>query len=128
MRTYALEWVVRPPAGAMLHVLGADDAGRPPRGLDSARIEEGIDAPFSVFRPSPERSVHVRIEFIASAARYVLNRRWHRRQRFTQKPDGRALLELGPVSREEVEAWVRSWGAGARMVSMRPARRGNRAR
>jgi predicted DNA-binding transcriptional regulator YafY len=122
IRTYALEWVVAEGREKALDVLHASVAGYPPRGIDSARIEEAIDAPFSVFRPSPDRSVRARVQFSPEQARYVMGRRWHRRQRVSRRADGGVVLELGPVNRDELEAWVRAWGPGARLMTVRSRR------
>jgi hypothetical protein len=122
VRTYALESLIFPAKGSALALVSASDTRPLPPRFAEATIAEAIDAPFSMFRPTPERSVRVRVAFGRREARYVVNRRWHRRQRVTQTPDGGVVLELGPVDRDEVMAWIRSWGDGARLVEMSPAK------
>jgi predicted DNA-binding transcriptional regulator YafY len=123
VRTYALEWIVQTENCPALTVLDQAHSGPQPHRLDEARIEEAIDAPFSMFRPSPDRSVRVRVRFDAREARYVVGRRWHRRQRITRTKDGGVIVEFGPADRHEVEVWLRGWGDGAKLLSMKAMRR-----
>jgi len=122
VRTYALESVVFPPSGPALEALDARDSGTPPPRLAEATIAEAIDAPFSMFRPTPDRSVFVKVSFGPRDARYVRDRRWHRRQRLSPTPDGGVILEFGPADRDEVAAWLRTWGDGARVLELRRAK------
>jgi len=108
VHTYALERFRSPVAWA------AGDVS-PPAGLEGARILDGIDDPFSVFPPSHNGAmVHVR--FTPEEARYVVNRAWHRTQKWKRRRDGSVDLMFGPADLDEAAAWVRQWGPGVRVI------------
>lgn len=60
--------------------------------------------------------VKVRIRFDDFAARLVSERLWHSSQRIRDLGDGAVELSLELASLEEVERWVLSWGAHARVL------------
>ena len=72
VRTFALEGVVLQKQGPTVRVLSTLDSGPPPSNLDAAVIDEAIDSPFSITRPSPENGVHVRVTFSPVVARYIV--------------------------------------------------------
>lgn len=58
----------------------------------------------------------VRIRFDASAAFYIRERRWHPSQELQALPGGGVELSLRLSSLAEVERWILSWGAHARVL------------
>ena len=58
----------------------------------------------------------VRIRFIGWAAQIVRERAWHASQRLTELGEGGLELELRLSSLVEVERWVLSFGAHARVI------------
>jgi proteasome accessory factor B len=58
----------------------------------------------------------VRIHFDAFAARLVSERLWHASQRIRELDEGALELSLELASLEEIERWVLSWGAHARVL------------
>ena len=58
----------------------------------------------------------VRLEFDEFAARLVGERNWHPSQRIKPLGDGRIELTLDLGNLEEIERWVLSWGAHARVL------------
>ncbi|HEY3821855.1 MAG TPA: WYL domain-containing protein [Polyangiaceae bacterium] len=107
IRTYALERVLDAP------VLFMD--GNPPRGIDSARIVDAIDDPFSMFPPT-HNGVMVHLRFAPHEVTYVVGRRWHRTQKVETRPDGSLDMRFGPADLDETAAWVRQWGPGVRVL------------
>jgi hypothetical protein len=87
-----------------------DDAGTPPRGIELASIEDGMDAPFSVFSTSKKDGVFLHARFTAAQAPYIEGRRWHAKQRVTRRKDGTLEIRFGPADLGETLAWVRQWG------------------
>jgi len=61
--------------------------------------------------------VDVTIQFDAFAATYVRERSWHPSEEFKVMPKGGVQLSMRVPRLEEVEAWVLSWGAHARVVA-----------
>lgn len=60
-----------------------------------------------------------RVHFNAGkVADYVRERIWSDRQKFYPNPDGSVILEMESCSQPEVEAWVRSFGDEAVMLSV----------
>ena len=60
--------------------------------------------------------VKVRVRFDAFAARLVSERLWHSSQRIRDLGDGAIELSLELASLEEIERWILSWGAHARVL------------
>jgi len=59
----------------------------------------------------------IRIEFDAWAARLVMERSWHGSQKIRQLPGERIELTLQLDGLEEIERWLLSWGAHARVLA-----------
>jgi proteasome accessory factor B len=59
----------------------------------------------------------VLIQFDASAAFYIRERRWHPTQELKELPDGGVEFSLHLSDIEEVERWVLSWGAHATVLA-----------
>ena len=60
--------------------------------------------------------VKVRVRFDDFAARLVSERLWHSSQRIRDLGDGAIELSLELASLEEIERWILSWGAHARVL------------
>jgi predicted DNA-binding transcriptional regulator YafY len=58
----------------------------------------------------------VRVWFDAFAARLVGERQWHTSQRIRELRDGAIEFSVELASLEEIERWVLSWGAHARVI------------
>lgn len=122
VRTFALESVVLPRAGQALLVVHPSESGPPPPNIEAAVIDEAIDSPFSAARASPETSVHVRVRFTPVVARYIVGRRWHKRQRVRKLADGGVELAFGPVDKVEALSWIASWRDEATILACLPHR------
>lgn len=77
--------------------------------------EQYLANAFGAFGGSGE--VEVTIHFDAFAATYVRERSWHPSERFKVLPKGEVELSIRVPRLEEVESWVLSWGAHARVVA-----------
>lgn len=103
VRTYALERVL----SERLEALPAGDSGPPPRGIESAAIDEAMDLPFSISPGAGGAHVHVR--FTPEQARFIRGRRWHKNQRVKTMKDGSLDVRFGPTDLGEATAWVAQW-------------------
>lgn len=110
VRTYALERV----RSKRLDVLRPEDSDRPPRGIDSAPIEEAMDLPFSVYRGVGGVQVHV--QFNAEQARFMRGRVWHKAQRVRSLKDGTLDVRFGPADLGEVCGWLGQWRDGVEVL------------
>lgn len=63
-----------------------------------------------------EETHNVRIRFDAFAAQLVRERHWHESQQIVELPDDELEITLELNSLFEVERWVLSWGAHARVI------------
>jgi len=66
---------------------------------------------------SAGKKQRIRLQFDAFAARLVSERTWHESQRVREKGDGSIILELELGGLEEIERWILSWGAHARVLA-----------
>ena len=73
VRTYALERV----RSKRLDVLAPEDSAPPPRGIESAAIDEAMDLPFSI-SPGTPGGVRVHVIFEPEQTRFMLGRVWHK--------------------------------------------------
>lgn len=110
VRTYALEWLRTPESGPIVERVRGENVGPPPAGIEMAVVDDAINAPFGLFRPTPENSVMVRVRFEKELVRYVEGRYWHRDQKLSSRPDGSIELEFGPADLRDATEWVREWG------------------
>jgi hypothetical protein len=123
VRTYALERVLVRGAGVRgPQVLSGSSAGVPPDGVDSARIVDAIDLPFSIYPPDVD-GVMVHVRFTPDQARYVEGRLWHVTQRVRRLHDRSLDVRFGPANLDEAAAWVRQWGDGASTIGDERLRR-----
>ena len=77
-------------------------------------IATHLGGSFGVFAGSGKH--RVRIEFDPWAARLVMERSWHATQKIRALPDGGIQLSMDLDGLEEVERWILSWGAHARVL------------
>lgn len=77
-------------------------------------ISKHLNSSFGVFTGSGKH--RVRIRFDSFAAQLVGERTWHASQRTKALPGGELELQLDLGSLEEIERWVLSWGAHARVL------------
>ncbi len=81
---------------------------------DDAQITDQLAGSFGIF--SGKGDVRVRIRFVASAARYVQEKRMHASQQVELQSDGSAVVEFRLSNTTEVKAWVLSFGAAAEVL------------
>lgn len=62
---------------------------------------------------------HVVLHFVAPAADYIREKKWHESQRIRERRDGSLELHLELTSLEEIAPWVLSWGGQARVLRPR---------
>jgi proteasome accessory factor B len=77
-------------------------------------ITKHLSGSFGVF--SGREQHRVRIHFDAFAARLVSERQWHPSQKIKPLADGEIEIALQLGSFEEIERWILSWGAHARVL------------
>jgi len=77
-------------------------------------ITDHLSDSFGVFKGKARH--RVRIRFDAFAARLVAERQWHPSQKIKRLAEGEIELSMTLASLEEVERWVLSWGAHARVI------------
>ena len=86
---------------------------RPPDFSITSHLSES----FGVFTGKGRHVVHVvQIRFDAFAARLVSERTWHASQKMKPLGDGGLEMTLHLGSLEEIERWILSWGAHARVL------------
>jgi len=81
-------------------------------------LEERLRDSFGVH--SAEGKFEVAIRFDKEVADYVREKRWHDSQKLKELKGGEVELHLRLSSLSEVERWVLSWGANARVLSPKP--------
>jgi predicted DNA-binding transcriptional regulator YafY len=83
----------------------------------SFSLEERLRDSFGVH--SGEGRYHVVLRFDPRVADYVREKKWHESQRLRDLKEGGVELELKLSSLVEIQRWVLSWGADARVVQPR---------
>jgi proteasome accessory factor B len=78
-------------------------------------IDSYLNRSFGAF--SGTESVEVRIRFDAFAAGFIRERTWHETERLKAVRGGGVELTMHVPRLEEVQSWVLSWGAHARVIS-----------
>lgn len=79
--------------------------------------EDHLAGAFGAFGGNP--TVPVKIRFDRFAAPFIRERDWHRSQRLRELRSGEVELSLLVARLEEVENWILSWGAHARVLAPR---------
>ena len=109
VRTYALERVSK------MALLNEQDSGKPPKGIDTAPVEDAMDIPFSIYPGRGGVQVHVR--FTPEQSKFMRNRTWHKKQHLKEHVDGSLEVRFGPAEKGEAEAWIRQWGSSVEDLS-----------
>ncbi len=78
-------------------------------------IEKHLGGAFRAFAGGPNRFT-IRIEFEPVAGELIAERHWHSSQKLTPLEGGRVELSMELCSLREVERWILSWGARARVL------------
>jgi predicted DNA-binding transcriptional regulator YafY len=76
-------------------------------------ISEFFKIPFGLFHGKP---INVKVVFDKELSDYIQRRTWHPSQKIKGLKDGRTLLTMTASGKEEIKAWVLSFGAKAKVV------------
>jgi predicted DNA-binding transcriptional regulator YafY len=76
-------------------------------------LDDYMSGSFGAFRGMPEK---VAIIFSPEIAGYIEEKIWHESQQITSQADGSIIFEATVAVNEELENWVLSWGAKARVI------------
>jgi proteasome accessory factor B len=79
------------------------------------KIEDHLSDSFGVFRGTEEHLV--RIWFDSFAARFVVEKKWHKSQKINHLKNGEIELQIKLNSLQEISRWVLSWGEHARALA-----------
>lgn len=80
---------------------------------DDLNLEDFMSGSFGAYCGIPEK---VKIVFAPEIAGYIEEKVWHASQRIDAEPDGSIIFEAKVAINEELENWVLSWGAKARVL------------
>lgn len=78
-------------------------------------LEKHLKDSFGVHSRSGDFSVA--IQFDASIADYIREKRWHISQTLEELPEGGVELKMKLGSLVEIERWILGWGSGAKVIS-----------
>jgi len=77
-------------------------------------ISEFLKVPFGLFHGKP---ITVKVVFDKELSDYIQKRTWHPSQKIKRLKDGRILLSMTASGKEDIKAWVLSFGARAKVLS-----------
>jgi len=77
-------------------------------------IPEFLNVPFGLFHGKP---ISVKVIFDKELSDYIQRRTWHPSQKIKELKDGRILLTMTASGKEEIKAWLLSFGAKAEVLS-----------
>jgi proteasome accessory factor B len=77
-------------------------------------ISEFLNIPFGLFHGKP---ISVKVVFDKELSDYIQRRTWHPSQKIKQLKNGRILFSMTASGKEEIKAWVLSFGAKAVVLS-----------
>ncbi len=77
-------------------------------------ISEFLNVPFGLFQGEP---ITVKVIFDKELSNYIQRRTWHPSQKIKELKDGRILLTMRASGKEEIKAWILSFGAKAQVAS-----------
>jgi predicted DNA-binding transcriptional regulator YafY len=80
-------------------------------------ISEFLKVPFGLFHGKP---ITVKVVFDKELSDYIQRHTWHPSQKIKQLKDGRTLLTMTASGKEEIKAWILSFGAKATLISPKP--------
>ncbi|HPD60228.1 MAG TPA: WYL domain-containing protein [Thermodesulfobacteriota bacterium] len=73
-----------------------------------------LSASFGLFQGKP---ISLKVVFDRELSDYIQKRKWHQSQRIQKLKDGKILLALKASGKEEVKAWLLSFGPKAKVLS-----------
>ena len=77
-------------------------------------ISEFLKVPFGMFHEKP---ISVKVIFDKELSDYIQSRTWHPSQKIKELKDGRILLSMTASGKEEIKAWILSFGPKAMVLS-----------
>jgi predicted DNA-binding transcriptional regulator YafY len=77
-------------------------------------LPEFLKVPFGLFHGKP---ITVEVIFDKELSDYIQNRTWHPSQKIKVLKDGRVLLSMTASGKEEIKAWIMSFGPKAKVIS-----------
>ena len=77
-------------------------------------ISEFLQIPFGLFHGKP---IPVKVVFDKELSNYIQRHTWHPSQKVKELKDGRTLLTMTASGKEEIKAWILSFGPKARVIS-----------
>jgi predicted DNA-binding transcriptional regulator YafY len=75
---------------------------------------EFAKVPFGLFHGKP---ITVKVVFDKELSDYIRRHTWHPSQKIKELKDGRILLSMTASGKEEIKAWILSFGAKARLLA-----------
>jgi proteasome accessory factor B len=87
-------------------------------------LSEFLNVPFGLFHGKP---VSVKVIFDKELSDYIQRRTWHPSQKTKELKDGRILLSMTASGKEEIKAWILSFGPKAMVLSPKHSREEIRA-
>ena len=88
-----------------------DERFHPQEGFD---VNEWAQSGFLIEHGDPEQTVKIR--FRPLAARYIVERRWHKSQKLHRHEDGSCTLELLTHNLDELKRWLLTYGPDAEVL------------
>jgi len=83
-------------------------------------ISEFLKVPFGLFHGKP---ITVKVVFDKELSDYIQRRTWHPSQRIKRLKDGRTLFSMRASGKEEIKAWILSFGPKAKLLSPKSLRK-----
>jgi predicted DNA-binding transcriptional regulator YafY len=77
-------------------------------------ISEFLKVPFGLFHGKP---ITVKVIFDKELSDYIQRRTWHPSQKIKELKDGRILFTMTASGKEEIKAWILSFGSKAKVTS-----------
>jgi proteasome accessory factor B len=87
-------------------------------------LSEFLKVPFGLFHGKP---ISVKVAFDKELSDYIQRRIWHPSQKIKELKDGRILLTMTASGKEEIKAWILSFGPKAMVLSPKSFREEIRA-
>ncbi len=82
-------------------------------------ISEFLKVPFGLFHGKP---IAAKVVFDKELTDYIKRRTWHPSQKIRKLKDGRIILSFTASGKEEIKAWILSFGPRAKVLSPAPFR------
>lgn len=81
---------------------------------DDSSISEFLKVPFGLFHG---KAINVKVVFDKELSDYIQRRTWHPSQKIKELKDGSILLSMTASGKEEIKAWILSFGPKAEVLS-----------